>query len=94
MNDVALTVNKTLKLLASLIPNIHYISHPWFGSADVQMFEDSLEHNLIAKDGFHLSIKGCKLVCKDIIKAVQVFSGDATGSVPSPRPASTQPVST
>ena len=93
MNDVALTVNKTLKILASLFPNVHYISHPWCGGADAKVFEDSPECSPIARDRLHLSLKGCMLACRDIMEAVGVFSGDAAGSVPSPRPASTQPAS-
>ena len=58
MNDVALTVNKTLMKLATMIPNLHYIGHPHFGHADVQKFEDSPEHCLLARDGLHLSYKG------------------------------------
>ena len=69
-NDVALAVNNKLAVLAKIIPNLHYISHPEFLHADVQTLEESPEHSLIGKDGLHLSFSGCEMVCKSIIKKV------------------------
>ena len=45
INDVALTVNKTLKKLATMIANLHYIRHPKF-EYDIQKLEDSKDHCL------------------------------------------------
>ena len=52
-NDVALTVNRTLAVLA-----MH---------ADVHKLEESSQHSLIPKDGLHLSFSGCEMVCRNII---------------------------
>ena len=65
-SDVALKVNRTLSVLVNKIPNLHYISHPWFMHADVHKLESS-QHSLIAKDGLHLSFSGCEMVCRNII---------------------------
>ena len=66
-NDVTLTVNRTLAVLANKIPNLHYISHPGFMHADIHKLEESFHHSLIAKDGLQLSFSGCEMVCRNII---------------------------
>ena len=66
-NDVALTVNRTLAVLANEIPNLHCISHPGFIHADVHKLEETPQHSLNAKDGIHLSFSGCEIVCRNII---------------------------
>ena len=58
INEAAFTVNATLKMLASKIINLHYMWHSKFGSANVENFEGSAAHCLIARDGLHLSYKG------------------------------------
>ena len=82
-NDVALTVNKTLMKLVTMILNLHYIGHPQFGHADIKKYENSPEHFLLARHGLHLGYQVCKIVYKDIIDAASVICQQASRPAPS-----------
>ena len=81
-----------LKVHADKIHNLHFIPHPLFSYTDVLDFEQSTQCSLIARDGLHLSYKGCQMVCKNILATIASIPPSASPTSrptvpPSPRPA-------
>ena len=50
-------MNTMLKTIATKIPNLLYIEHSKFGCANVDEFEDSAQHCLIAWDTEEFTLK-------------------------------------